>query len=501
MKNLLRYTVLIVMLCVLSFLHSASAQSADNQQKVADKDAARLSWYSLKRFSFKTNAVDWFAVIPNFGVEYQLTDNPYKLMTVGLTAKCNWNTFHSNGQRYQPSAVYDVLDIRPEFRYYYRPIPVAKSRTDRTAIVASYNDDLAKSREMLAALRKELLKAKDEKKKEELLKSIEEEKKKIAEKDSLIRTQRLGFSDWFMTNVFTAERKNPRNWRAHYIGGYVNYANYAFKFGERGIRGRNTFGFGAVAGYVLPLYEYNRGAIDIDLGFSVGLQVAKHDVFTHTMDGNIYTRVQEGNSWYGTKYSSDKWLPYPVVSELRVAFVWRKSSIKHSVKTNWKAIEKAEEMKKNEKNFYSDLDLQMSLTNHNKDAFDIEKVDSLPHFRKNDSLYLESYKNWIKEGESKVSGSYIESNVYGFTVEQIEKFSAVIEKRRRDLIDDFEKKLTREKQQAAKGKDSSEKTSKDKPVKEKPEKDKPEKEKTPKEKVPKDKTPKEKTPKEKPEKK
>lgn len=494
MKNLLRYTVLIVMLCVLSFLHSASAQSADNQQEVADKDTARLSWYSLKRFSFKTNAVDWFAVIPNFGVEYQLTDSPYKLMTVGLTAKCNWNTFHSNGQRYQPSAVYDVLDIRPEFRYYYRPIPVAKSRTDREIKIASFNQEINESREMLAALRKELLKAKDEKTKEELLKSIEDEKKKIAEKDSLIRIQRLSFSDWFMTNVFTAERKNPRNWRAHYIGGYVNYANYAFKFGERGIRGRNTFGFGAVAGYVLPLYEYNRGAIDIDLGFSVGLQVAKHDVFTHTMDGNIYTRVQEGNSWYGTKYSSDKWLPYPVVSELRVAFVWRKSSIKHSVKTNWEAINAAEKLKGYVKGFYADLDANLPLATYKK-SFDDFNADQLPKLRKNDSLYREAFiKSFSEEGGPREKlMMYIHTEAYKFTDEQIEKFVKAIDKREADLISSFDKQLANEKKQAEKNAQKTEanktegKVSKEKPVKEKPEKEKVEKEKTPKEKTPKEK--------------
>lgn len=477
MKNFLRYTVFFVLLCVLTSLYSANAQTVDNPQDMVVKDTVGLKWYSLQRFSFKTNAVDWFAVIPNFGVEYQLTDNPYKLMTVGLAAKFNWNSYHgsSNGNRYNPSAVYDIFDIRPEFRYYYRPIPVSTSRTNRIAQITSYDAEIDESREMLAALRKELLKAKDEKAKKELLASIEEEKKKIAEKDSLKRTLRLSVPDWFMTNVFTAERKNPRNWRAHYIGGYVNYANYAFKFGERGIRGRNTFGFGAVAGYVLPLYEYNRGAIDIDLGFSVGLQMARHEVFTHSMDGNYYSKVQEGRSWYGTKYSSDKWLPYPVVSELRVAFVWRKSSIKHAVKTDWQAIKDAEKLKGYVKGFYNDLDANMPLATYKK-SFDETNADQLSKWRKNDSLYREAFINSLSEegGPREKLMMYIHTEAYKFTEEQIEKFMKAIAKREEDLVADFDRQLANEKRQAERNAQKAE----EKPAKEKAQKEKPAKEKT-----------------------
>lgn len=465
-----------MMLCVLSSFYSVSAQNVVTEQDMVGKDTVGLSWHSIKRFSFRTNAFDWFAIIPNFGIEYQLTDSPYKLMTVGLTIKSNWSSYHgtANGKTYKPSAVYDVFDFRPEFRYYYRPTPVSKSRTTRAATINGYNEDIDANREMLAALRKELLNAKDDKAKEELLKSIEAEKRKIAEKDSLKRSLRQSIPDWFTTNIWTTERENARNWRAHYIGGYVNYANYAFKFGERGIRGRNTFGFGAMAGYVLPLYEYNKGAVDIDLGFSVGVQVAKHEVFTHSMDGNYYSKVREGSSWYGTRYSSDKWLPYPVVSELRVAFQWRKSSIKYGVKTNWDAIKAAEKLKGYEKNFYADLEANMSLASYKK-GFDESNADMLPKWRKNDSLYREAFVNSILEegGPKEKMLAFIHTEVYGFTDAQIEKFTKAIAKREEDLINDFDKQLVLARKQAeADAKKAAAQKTDGKPTTEKPVKNK-----------------------------
>lgn len=471
------------MLCVLPSFYSANAQTVEAEQDTEAKDAAVLSWYDLSRFSFKTNAVDWMAIIPNFGVEYQLFDSPYKFMTVGLSAKWNWSSYHGtvNGKRYQPASVYDVFDLRPEFRFYYRPTPISKSRVARANKLDAYDQNISESRELLKSLRAQLLKTRDEKTKEDLRKYIAAEEANIAKNDSLKKTMKQSFPDWFMTNIWTTERKNARNWRAHYIGGYVNYANYRFKFGERGIEGKNTFGFGATAGYVLPLYEYNKGAIDIDLGFSVGLQMAKHSVFTHSMDGNYYSKLQEGRTWYGTQTSSDRWLPYPVVSELRVAFVWRKTSIKHKVKTNWEAIKAAEKFERYKNSFYTDLDLHMSLSNYKK-SFDESNSDKLSKWRKNDTLYRQEFINSLEEPK-KIMMMFIHTEQYGFTDEQVEKFTKVLEKREADIIKNFDKQRAHEKKQeeakaksaATPPKEKVEKPVKEKPVKEKPVKEKPEK--------------------------
>ena len=210
----------------------------------------------LDRFAFKTNALEWLITIPNFGVEFDLLDSEYNNMTVGLTAKYNWNTTHnfdSWSQEFNPGppVVFNILDIRPEFRYYYRTVKASS-------------------------------------------------KKKNADKFNIER--------------FLKEKKNARPWRAHYVGAYVNYGNYALKFGQRGYQG-DVFGLGASAGYALPMYEYKKGFIDVELGFSVGLQLAVKDVFVHNPDGFVYMKVtSESKGLHMT--------PFPVVSEMRVAFAW-----------------------------------------------------------------------------------------------------------------------------------------------------------------------------------
>ena len=78
MKILLRYTVLVVLLCVLAFSYSANAQSVGRKQNTEAEDTVgRLPFLHLKRFALKTNVFDWLLVVPNIGVEYQITDNPY----------------------------------------------------------------------------------------------------------------------------------------------------------------------------------------------------------------------------------------------------------------------------------------------------------------------------------------------------------------------------------------------------------------------------------------
>ena len=210
----------------------------------------------MDRMAFKTNAFEWLVTIPNVGFEFDLMDSEFNDMTLGLTAKYNWNTAH----RYAPPMVFNLLDFRPEFRYWYR----TKKPTRASA----------------------------------------------NEKWSLEK--------------FLKEKKHPKPWRAHYVGAYTNFASYTTKLGQRGYQG-NAVGFGVSAGYSLPMYEYKDGFIDVELGASVGLQVTTTDVFVHSPDGYYYANViSESKGLHLT--------PFPVVSELRVAFVWRTKSIKDKVK-------------------------------------------------------------------------------------------------------------------------------------------------------------------------
>lgn len=112
----------------------------------------------------------------------------------------------------------------------------------------------------------------------------------------------------------------PKPWRAYFIGGYADFATYAFKFSPKGIQGKAA-GFGATAGYAIPLYLYNKGAVDIEFSFSAGFVAASMDKFYHNPNGDCYVKYdKESKGWH--------FVPYPVVSEIKVAFAWRHLSIK-----------------------------------------------------------------------------------------------------------------------------------------------------------------------------
>lgn len=174
-------------------------------------------------WTVRTNAFEWVAIIPNAGAEFDLTNSIYNRHTLGLTAKYNWRTTH----KLAPSLVYDIFELRPEYRYY-----------------TCKNDG-----------------------------------------------------------------------RLKYLGGYTNYTRYAFLLGKTGYQG-TAAGFGVSGGYVFNLYKFAKGALDIELGASVGLQVTDHEAFTHDRDGYYYKPLPDkSKSWHVT--------PFPVVSEVRAALCWR----------------------------------------------------------------------------------------------------------------------------------------------------------------------------------
>lgn len=247
-------TLLALVLCLFPMLLSAQTTRVKEPDTIPGRE----------RWAIKTNAVEWLLTIPNIGVEFDLSRSIYNRMTIGLTAKWNWNTRHN----YKPSVVFNVFEVRPEFRYYWR-----------TTMKQPRDDD-----------------------------------------DTTHRSVR----QWLKEEVFTTGRVDPKYWRAYYIGGYVHGGKYSFKFGEEGRQGQ-MYGLGFTMGYGLPLYTYKSGAIDIELGASLGIELTKYDVYTHNPDGNYYTKVE-------SKSRGLHVVPYPVVSELKVGFVYRFNSIQNKYK-------------------------------------------------------------------------------------------------------------------------------------------------------------------------
>lgn len=193
-----------------------------------------------ERFTYKTNALEWLLLLPNAGIEFDLTKSRYNRSTLSLTAKYKWAT----KSRMLPQVVYNLFDIRPEYRFYYRSIP---------------------------------------------------------------------------------GRSSDKPWRAHYIGAYLDYASYSFKFAPTGITGKSA-GAGLSWGYDLPRYQYNKCALDIEFGLSVGLQASQYSLFTHDTSTDSFQQKGDARPWHMT--------PFPVASEFRVALALTPLSVAHKYLLN-----------------------------------------------------------------------------------------------------------------------------------------------------------------------
>ena len=73
----------------------------------------------LDRWSFRVNALELLCTVPNFNVEFDVSSSPYNRWSLGLTAKYNWDTWHS----VPPALVFNMFEIRPEFRKWFRMKP------------------------------------------------------------------------------------------------------------------------------------------------------------------------------------------------------------------------------------------------------------------------------------------------------------------------------------------------------------------------------------------
>ena len=125
--------------------------------------------------------------------------------------------------------------------------------------------------------------------------------------------------------VFTTKWPNPRYWRAYYGGVYANYASYSIKLGKRGVQG-SGFGIGFSGGYTAPLYTYPNGsAIDFELGGSIGFMFASRNVYEHDPESDCYPIIEE-------KSKGMSLIPYPLITDVRVAFVYRFVSMKDKYK-------------------------------------------------------------------------------------------------------------------------------------------------------------------------
>ena len=256
----------------------------------------------VDRCAVKTNVFEWLITVPNIGLEYDIVHTDHRKITLSLAGKYNWNTYHENA----PATVFDMADIRPEIRYYFR----------------------------------------------------------------------------------SENHKISRPWWVMYVGAYASCGSYTFKMAPKGISGQ-VRGVGASAGYVLPLYDYAKGAVDVELGMSLGMQGCTRDVFTHNPVGHYYTRLDsESKGMHLT--------PFPVISELRVAFVWRNKSMTHQVipdDTKIKAKAKYEkDLSLMEEDILNNLPLDLvDSYQGNRDALEKEIKDRVEYLKGENAIRNSSY--------------------------------------------------------------------------------------------------------------
>lgn len=290
MKTLIVRVILCIFLSALCRT-GVSAQDTENNTK---------TFAGLERWTFKTNALEWFMTIPNIGVEWDFSKSGSNAMTIGLSASYNWNTYHS----LLPATVFNLWEVRAEYRYYWRvtdtKIPSDKWFRDGMSRKA-FRDSTRKHRTPVT----DEMKQAEEKMIQEFVESGGQ-----LNSASVSSPLRRSLDRHFPLDTYKAKIK-----RANYVGAYLNAGAYALKLGKYGHQGQ-IYGCGITGGYALPMYEYNMGAVDIDLGLSVGLMLITDDVFTHNPDRNEYAPV-------AARSKGLHLAPFPVISEVSVSFAWR----------------------------------------------------------------------------------------------------------------------------------------------------------------------------------
>ena len=243
-------------------LFFGSAVFAANDAESVKSDSIEIK----DRLGFHTNALGWLLMTPNIGVEYDIVHTDYKKVSLLLHGRFNPATEQDMSSRY----VYNVAGLKAEMRWYYR----MRQRNE-------WEVDMVRSTKGLF--------------------------------NRLVAGKRL-----------LTSRKNPRTYRAYYIGPYVGYDKFTLKYGSIGRQG-TMFGAGVSFGYNIPLYIYNNGSgIDFELGASVGAVYLAYDKFGFNDEDHCY--IDKGEH-------EGELFPYPVVSDLRMSLVYRMNPIRNQIKT------------------------------------------------------------------------------------------------------------------------------------------------------------------------
>lgn len=216
-----------------------------------------------------------------------------------------------------------------------------------------------------------------------------------------------------------------------FVGGYAAYDSFTTRLpkkaeGWQGI----AWGGGISVGWELALYQYRRSALDLELGASIG---------AHYTDYLDFTVAEDGMSAVLATEHTRKVLPYP---ELRVALVWRKTSVKDKYNSTdpMKAIFKSEAEA-----------IQINYDVTNRENFDAMHQSKLKVYQK--SVFMDLY-----EGDQSAYRAdfeaYLQESFVDIALDNIEhsrlderfrkKLRSRVESLQRKALADFDKSVRAE---------------------------------------------------------
>lgn len=272
-----------------------------------------------KRFSFHFNLLDWATTLPSVGVEFDLNKTERNNRSIMFVGKFN-DVGHLN---FTQKLTYNVMAARVEFRKYWRTGGIGKNRNNH-----QYERIRLKHPKMLTRTEYDY----------ENYDSIARTVRYYANAEDSLKAERYNGDPnrgWFYNHYhkfrrnFTSSRtiREPRNWRAYYLGAYAGADKYDILFNKKGRKGSGLFA-GMTLGWSIPVLTQrfpNEGGLDLDLGALVGVKAVKYDAYRYESPTQPYTMLPADSK---TQWSLVK---FPVVQELRLSLVYRLRSISRKV--------------------------------------------------------------------------------------------------------------------------------------------------------------------------
>lgn len=117
------------------------------------------------------------------------------------------------------------------------------------------------------------------------------------------------------------QKRMPKFWRAYYWGLYAEYTDYTI-FLKNGYTGEHA-GAGFSAGWEIPVVKFAKGALDLDFGLSAGW-----------IYGKSKKRVEKNGTYVFENEKDWHFTPYPILTDVRVALVYRFKSVKEKYKSS-----------------------------------------------------------------------------------------------------------------------------------------------------------------------